>query len=95
MPLSQDQRSSRSLTVNLRIEPEMRDLIDSAAKLRGKSRTAFVLDAARQEAQDTLLDQRLFRLNEQQWKAFTQALDAPPSVNPALAEILATPAPWE
>ncbi|MGB8698281.1 MAG: DUF1778 domain-containing protein, partial [Thermosynechococcaceae cyanobacterium] len=72
-----------------------RDLIDSAAKLRGKSRTAFVLDAAHQEAQDTLLDQRLFRLNEQQWAAFTQALDAPPSANAALAEILATPAPWE
>jgi uncharacterized protein (DUF1778 family) len=53
------------------------------------------LDAARQEAQDTLLDQRLFRLNEQQWEAFTKALDAPPSVNPALTEILAAPAPWE
>jgi uncharacterized protein (DUF1778 family) len=95
MTLSQDHRSNRSLTVNLRIEPEMRDLIDSAAKLRGKSRTAFVLDAAHQEAQDTLLDQRLFRLNQQQWKAFTQALDAPPTVNAALTEVLATPAPWE
>jgi uncharacterized protein (DUF1778 family) len=95
MTLSQEPRPNRSLTVNLRIEPEMRDLIDSAAKLRGKSRTAFVLDAARQEAQDTLLDQRLFRLNEQQWEAFTKALDAPPSVNTALAEILAAPAPWE
>ncbi|HEY9828799.1 MAG TPA: DUF1778 domain-containing protein [Stenomitos sp.] len=95
MTLSQDHRSNRSSTVNLRIEPEMRDIIDAAAKLRGKSRTAFVLDAAHQEAQDTLLDQRLFRLNEQQWDAFTQALDAPPSVNGALAEVLATPAPWE
>jgi uncharacterized protein (DUF1778 family) len=95
MTLSQDHRSNRSLTVNLRIEPEMRDLIDSAAKLCGKSRTAFVLDAAHQEAQDTLLDQRLFRLNQQQWEAFTQALDAPASVNASLAEVLATPAPWE
>ncbi len=95
MTTSQDRRSHRSLTVNLRIEPEMRDLIDSAAKLRGKSRTAFVVDAAYQEAQDTLLDQRLFRLDEQQWAAFTQALDAPTSVNAALAEVLATPAPWE
>ena len=34
-------------TLNLRIKPEVRGLIDRAAKARGKNRTDFILDAAR------------------------------------------------
>ena len=34
-------------TLNLRIRPAERDLIDRAAKARGKNRTDFVLEAAR------------------------------------------------
>jgi len=34
-------------TLNIRIKPEVRDLIDRAAKSRGKNRTDFILDSAR------------------------------------------------
>lgn len=34
-------------TLNIRIKPEVRGLIDRAAELVGKNRTDFVLDAAR------------------------------------------------
>ena len=44
-------------TLNIRIKPEVRDLIDRAAKSRGKNRTDFILDSARLAAEDTLLDQ--------------------------------------
>ncbi|MCW5761197.1 MAG: DUF1778 domain-containing protein, partial [Phenylobacterium sp.] len=44
-------------TLNLRIKPEVRDLIDRAAELQGRSRTDFVLDAARRAAEEALRDQ--------------------------------------
>ena len=44
-------------TLNIRIKPEERNLIDRAAKMRGKNRTDFILDAARLAAEDALLDQ--------------------------------------
>ena len=44
-------------TLNIRIKSEVRDLIDRAAKSRGKIRTDFILDSARLAAEDTLLDQ--------------------------------------
>ena len=43
-------------TLNLRIRPEVRSLIDRAAKARGKNRTDFILDAARNAAEEALLD---------------------------------------
>ena len=46
----------RRATLNLRIRPEERNLIDRAAKARGKNRTDFVLDAARLAAEEALLD---------------------------------------
>lgn len=46
-------------TLNIRIKPEERNLIDRAAKASGKNRTDFMLDAARSAAEKTLLDQVL------------------------------------
>jgi uncharacterized protein (DUF1778 family) len=48
-----DMRQTRKRqSLNLRIKPEERGLIDRAAKTLGKSRTDFVLDAARRAAED-------------------------------------------
>ncbi|HVP00724.1 MAG TPA: DUF1778 domain-containing protein, partial [Bryobacteraceae bacterium] len=47
-------------TLNLRIKPELRGLIDRAAELSGKNRTDFVLDAARNAAENALLDRTVF-----------------------------------
>ena len=43
-------------TLNIRIKPEERNLIDRAAKTRGKNRTDFILDAARRAAEDALVE---------------------------------------
>src|SRR5688572_19467144 len=42
----------RTTTINLRVPPRTRDLIDAAAAAMGKSRTEFMLDVARQHAVD-------------------------------------------
>ncbi|WP_236502760.1 DUF1778 domain-containing protein, partial [Xanthomonas perforans] len=50
---------SKRETLNIRIKPEERSLIDRAAKARGKNRTDFVLEAARSAAEEALLDQTI------------------------------------
>jgi len=52
-------------TLNLRIKADVRDLIDRAAKSRGKNRTDFILDAARAGAEDALLDQVMMTVTPQ------------------------------
>ena len=51
MPTLQQEKGRRD-TLNLRIKPELRGLIDRAAELTGKNRTDFVLSAARRAAED-------------------------------------------
>jgi uncharacterized protein (DUF1778 family) len=82
-------------TLNMRIRPELRSLIDQAAEVAGKNRTDFVLDAARIAAQNTLLDQPGLALNARQYAAFVALLDAPPQPNPLLRRSLQTAAPWD
>lgn len=93
--ISQPEKTKRSEVVNLRIKPTQRDLIDLAANLSEKTRSAFILDAAYQKAQETLLDRRLFYLDDTQWQAFNQALDSYPSDNDKLSNLLNHQAPWE
>jgi uncharacterized protein (DUF1778 family) len=52
MPAVQQPREKRD-TLNLRIKPELRVLIDRAAGVSGRNRTDFVLGAARREAEET------------------------------------------
>lgn len=82
-------------TLNLRIKPEMRSMIDRAAELLGKSRTDFVLDAARRAAEDALLDRTLLRVTPESYAEFVALLDAAPQANQALRRTMQTPAPWE
>ena len=81
--------------VNLRMSVSIRDLIDSAAELVGKTRTAFIIESSRKHAIDVLLDQRLFKLNADQFDAFARALDEKPAPNEKLKRLMASAAPWE
>ena len=82
-------------TLNLRIKPEVRGLIDRAAKARGKNRTDFILDAARAAAEETLLDQALLVVSSDAYAEFVARLDRAPVANPRLQKTLQTTAPWE
>jgi uncharacterized protein (DUF1778 family) len=82
-------------TLNIRIKPEVRGLIDRAAALAGKNRTDFVLDAARRAAEETLLDRTLFVVSPKAYREFLARLDAPPKPNERLRKSMRTPAPWE
>lgn len=82
-------------TLNIRIKPETRGIIDRAAGLQGKTRTDFVIDAARQAAHDALLDRTLFVASPKAYAAFVKRLDAAPKPNSRLRRTMQTRAPWE
>jgi uncharacterized protein (DUF1778 family) len=82
-------------TLNIRIKPEVRGLIDRAAEARGTTRTDFILDAARRAAEDALLDQALIGVNPKAYEEFVKRLDAPAKPNLRLQKTMKTPRPWK
>ena len=82
-------------SLNLRIKPELRGLIDRAAQLAGKNRTDFVLEAARRAAEDALLDRTVFSVSSKDHAEFLRRLDAPPRPNKRLRRTMQMQAPWE
>jgi uncharacterized protein (DUF1778 family) len=87
-------RTATRDSLNLRIKPELRSLIDRAAELVGKSRTDFVLDAARRAAEDALLDRTVFSVSPKAYAEFLKRLDAPPRPNERLRRTMRVAAPW-
>ena len=91
---SQAKKTPRN-TLNLRIKPEERDLIDMAAKIQGKNRTDFILEAARKAAEEALLEQRIWGVSPETYAEFIALLDAPAQPNERLKKMIQTSAPWE
>ncbi len=84
----------RTAPINLRALPAQRDLIDQAAAAQGKSRSDFMLEAACARAEEVLLDQTFFVVDDQAFRAFREILDAPSTENPELARLMAVVPPW-
>jgi len=82
-------------SINLRIDAHSRRIIDEAATLLGKTRTEFMIESARRQATDVLLDQRLFVLDTGRYEAFMDALDNPPPPGPKLKALLRRVPAWE
>ena len=82
-------------TLNIRIKPEERSLIDRAAKARGKNRTDFILDAARRAAEEALLEQLVMTVSPQAYEEFLARLDMAPQANDRLRKTMQTSAPWD
>ncbi len=88
-------KSPRDVVINLRAKQSQRNLIDRAAESLGKSRSDFLLDAACSEAENVLLDQRIFYLDDAQYKVMMDLLNAPPQKNEKLQALFARKSPWE
>jgi len=85
----------RDAVINVRLTTKLRDLIDRAAAVVGKTRSDFILESARKHAVDVLLDQRLFSLDAAQYEEFLRVLDQPPEPNVRFKQLLASKSPWE
>lgn len=79
--------------VNLKVREDVRDLIDKAAQAQRKSRSEFMIDAARRAAEDTLIDQTLVRVNLANFEQYLAILDSPPAGD-GYERLMAKPSPW-
>lgn len=77
----------------MRIRSDIRELIDQAAQMQGKSRSEFMIEAARREAEDALLDQTLVRLDKQTYDQFINLLDKPP-MGSGFDRLMKVDKPW-
>jgi uncharacterized protein (DUF1778 family) len=87
--------SPRDQAINIRASRRQRDLIDRAAAALGKSRSDFMLEVACREAEDVLLDQVVFQVDEPTFAWFQELLDNPPAPSEKLIKLLNTKAPWD
>ncbi len=86
--------SVRSARLGLRATPTQETVLRRAAEVAHKSLTDFILDAACQAAEQTLLDQRLFMVSGSQYRALLDMLDRPESDNPGLADLFSRRPVW-
>jgi uncharacterized protein (DUF1778 family) len=85
----------RTARFEFRATPQQQMLIYLAAQAVNKSVTQFVLDSACAAAENTILDQRFFILEEEDWQKFQEALERPAQVKPGLLNLMKEKAPWE
>lgn len=70
-------------------------IIDRAARLRGRSRTDFVRDAAVRAAEDAIMESALVRMSPRGFAAFMESLGEAPRVVPAMVQVMRRKAPWK
>lgn len=94
--MSSQQPGADQLTsaVNLRVRNDIRALIDRAAKAQGKTRSDFMIDAARRAAEESLLDQTLVRVDSATYEQFLAVLDQPAS-GEGFERLMAAKKPWQ
>lgn len=94
MSYNQTITDTQTQAVNLRVRRDIRALIDRAAKAQGKTRSDFMIDAARRAAEESLLDQTLVRLDQKTYEHFLEVLDCPPG-GEGFERLMAAAKPWK
>lgn len=84
----------RRETLNLRISAAEHRLINRAAQSSGKTKTDFILGAARRAAEEALLDRTVLSINSSAYAQFLARLDAPPKPNQRLQRTMRAKLPW-
>lgn len=87
--------SKETVSINIRAKARQRDLIDQAAESLGRNRSDFMLEAACRRAEDVLLDQAYFAVDEVVFSKFQALLDQPLPPTDRLRRLLRTKAPWD
>lgn len=87
--------SRKDDVIQIRASADTKAILNRAAALRGQKLSEFMLDSARRQAEETLLDQRVFFLAPQAHERFLALLDAPPKPSTALRALLNRRPPWE
>jgi uncharacterized protein (DUF1778 family) len=63
--------------IQIRASAETKAVLNRAAALRGQKLSEFMLDSARRQAEEAILDQRIFFLDAKAHERFLALLDSP------------------
>jgi len=88
------QAQQRNCPINIRALESQRKLIDKAAAYKNTSRTEFMLESACREAENVLLNQRLFFVDDDAYQSFLDLLALPVEENLELKALLKSNSPW-
>ena len=80
---------SKTERIDVRASLPIKTLLQNAAQARHKTVSEFLLEAGITAAHETLAEQRLFLLDDEQWQKFQELLDRPVQDKPALKALLA------
>ena len=81
--------------IQIRASAEAKAILNRAAALRGQKLSEFMLESARRQAEETILDQRAFFLDDDAHARFLALLDAPPRPSAKVRARFNRKAPWE
>jgi uncharacterized protein (DUF1778 family) len=80
--------------IQIRASAEAKSVLNRAAALRGQTLSEFMLESARRQAEETILDQRAFFLDDKEHARFLALLDAPLEPSDAVRARFSRKAPW-
>ncbi len=84
-------QNTKTERIDVRASGQVKLLLQEAAKASHKNVSEFLLDAGIAMAHETLAEQRLFMLTEEQWGQFQAALERPVQDKPQLRKLLTEP----
>jgi uncharacterized protein (DUF1778 family) len=81
--------------IQIRASAETKAMLNRAATLRGQKLSEFMLETARRQAEETILDQRSFFLDTAAHEKFLAMLDRPAKPDKALRALMRRKPAWE
>jgi uncharacterized protein (DUF1778 family) len=83
--------ATREQRLQIRVDPQRKQLLERAADAAHQNLSAFVLGAASRRAEEVLAERAVVELSPQAAQAFSDVLAQPARVNERLAEALGRP----
>ena len=87
--------SRKDDVIQIRASVETKAMLNRAATLRGQKLSEFMLESARRQAEETILDQRTFFLDAVAHEKFLAMLDNPVKPTKALRALMQRTPSWE
>lgn len=90
-----DSAARKDDLIQIRASAATKAILNRAAAMRGQKLSEFMLESARARAEETILDQRLFALDDNAYNEFLAMLDAPAKPDKALRARMKRKSAWE
>lgn len=81
--------------LNLRLDPEQKQLLQRAADIENASLTEFVLRVSLREAKDAILDQKVFLLSPENYDSFVAEITNVTDADERIKRLMDVPSPWK